>query len=228
MMGASSSWRTLFNRHIPLKPRLAIMKLFTMSGACSLASHIALRWADAEFELVVVTHDELASEPFGQVNPKRVVPALLLDDGSVLTESLAVLQYVAEMHPAARLGADSVWERARLNECLAYLVGDVHLAWSPVFVPERYVTVKANEEDARQAAFLQIDQHFRRVNDELGEREWLLFNRRTVADAYLYVMCSWKDDTPTPLASYPALSAFKLKLDSDVEIERALREQTAS
>jgi len=209
-----------------------MMKLFTMSGACSLASHIALVWAQAEFELAVVSKENLASEPFGQINPKRVVPALVVDDGSVLTESLAVLQYVAETHPVARLGAESAWERARMNECLAYLVSDVHLAWSPVFVPERYVTVKANEGDARQAAFLQIDRHFRQVNDELagshGGGEWLLFNRCTVADAYLYVMCSWKGDTPTPLTSFPALNAFKLRLDNDPGIQRALREQAVS
>ena len=58
--------------------------------------------------------------------------------------------------------------------------------------------------------------------------DWMLFKLRTVVDAYLYAMCSWKDDTPTPLASFPALSAFKRKLDSDAGIQRALREQAAS
>ena len=209
-----------------------MMKLFTMSGACSLASHIALIWADAEFELAVVTHADLAGEAFGKVNPKRVVPALIVDDGEVVTESLAVLQYVAEMHPTMRLGAENMRERARINECLAYMVSDVHLAWSPVFVPERYVTVKANEKDATQAAFIQIDKYFRQLDDDLGESvgggEWMLFNRRTVADAYLYVMCSWTDDTPTLLSSFPKLNAFKLRLDSDAGIQRALREQGAS
>lgn len=206
-----------------------MMKLFTMSGACSLASHIALLWADAEFELAIVTHEDLAGERYGKINPKRVVPALIVNDGSVLTESLAVLQYVADMHPAERLGAEGVWERARMNECLAYLVSDVHIAWSPVFVPERYVVDKANEGDARQAAFILLDKYFSQLNDTLGNTEnrgeWMLFNRRTVADAYLYVMCSWKDDTPTPLASFPALNAFKLRLDSDAGIQKALREQ---
>jgi len=209
-----------------------MMKLFTMSGACSLATHITLCWADAKFDLAVVSKDELASTAFGQVNPKRVVPALVLDDGTVLTESLAILQYIAELHPSANLGAQDVLERARLNECLAYLVSDVHLAWSPTIVPERYVRTAANQEDARQAAFLQLDRHYRQVNEQLansvGGGNWLLFNRRTVADAYLYVMCSWKDNTPTPLSSFPALSAFKLRLDSDPGIQRALREQKAS
>jgi len=208
-----------------------MMKLFTMSGACSLATHITLLWADAEFELAVVTKDDLAGEAFGQINPKRAVPTLIVDDGTVLTESLAVLQYIAEMHPTARLGAEDAWERALMNECLAYLVSDVHLAWSPTIVPERYVTVEANEDDARKAAFVQIDRYYAQVNDQLSKSEgggnWLLFNRRTVVDAYLYVMCSWKDNTPTPLASFPALSAFKLRLDSDAGIQRALREQAA-
>jgi glutathione S-transferase len=209
-----------------------MMKLFTMSGACSLATHITLIWADADFELAVVTHDDLAGEPFGRLNPKRVVPVLIVDDGSVLTESLAVLQYIAEMHPAARLGPQDVWEQARVNESLAYLVSDVHLAWAPVMVPGRYVTVKANEEDAKLAAFVQLDRHYQRMNDELAdsvdEGDWMLFNRRTVVDAYLYVMCCWKDDTPTPLASFPALSAYKRRLDNDAGIQRSLREQAGS
>lgn len=209
-----------------------MLKLFTMASACSLASHIALLWADAEFELAVVTKDALAGEPFGRLNPKRVVPALIVEDGSVLTESLAVLQYIADMHQARRLGAENLWERARMNECLAYLVSDVHLAWSPVIVPERYVTVTGYEEDAKQSAFVQLDKHYEQLNTELahsdGGGDWLLFNRRTVADAYLYVMCSWKDNTPTPLAAYPALNALKLRLDNDAGIQQALREQAIS
>ncbi len=203
------------------------MKLYTMSGACSLASHIALIWTRAPYDIAALSHDEAGGAAYRQVNSKGAVPALLLDDGTVLTESLAVLQYIADSSPEAQLGSapGSVLERARLNEALADLVSDVHKAWAPVFVPGRYVTREENQDDARQAAFVQLDQQYARLDQAMQDRQWLLFGRRTVADAYLYVMCRWKDRTPKPLASYPALAVFKTRLDADAGVQRALAEE---
>jgi glutathione S-transferase len=205
--------------------------LYGMPNACSLASHIALIWSGQPFELRLLSHAEEAGASFQRINPKACVPVLMTDAGEVLTESLAVLQYVALHNPDARLGADPAdgFEQARMNECLAELVSDVHMAWAPVFVPERYVMHKAHEEEARQAAYGQLDKQYRRLDGVLAKiavdakPTWRLFKRRTVADAYLYVMCSWIDNTPTPLASYPALAAYKTWLDSDPGIQQALQ-----
>ncbi len=203
------------------------MKLYVMPGACSLASHIALVWTGAPYELAVLSHAEVGGEGYRKLNPKGAVPALALDDGTVITESLAVLEYIADSYPDARLDAapGSVLERARLNEALAELVSDVHKAWAPVFAPGRYVMQEANQDDAKQAAFAQLDKQYARLDQRMQGQEWLLFGRRTVADAYLYVMCRWKDRSPTPLARYPALAAFKARLDADEEVQRALGEE---
>ena len=203
------------------------MKLYVMPGACSLAAHIALTWTGTPFELVVLSHDELGGEAYRRINPKGVVPALELDDGTVITEALAVLAYIGDAFPEANLGAANgdVMERARLNEALADLVTDVHGAWSPVFVPDRYVTRAENQDDARQAAFGQLDKQYRRLNDVVAGKDWMLFGRRTVADAYLYVMASWKDRSPEPLAHYPALAAFKARLDADDSVRHAVAEE---
>ena len=205
--------------------------LYGMPNACSLASHIALIWSGQPFELRLLSREELAMAPFLKINAKACVPVLITDDGEILTESLAVLQYIALHSPDARMGADSSdgLQQARMNECLAELVSDVHVAWSPVFVPERYTSRKEHEEEARQAAFGQLDKQYRRLDGVLAKISvdakptWRLFNRRTVADAYLYVMCSWIGNTPTPLADYPALSAYKLWLDADPGIRQALQ-----
>ena len=116
-------------------------------------------------------------------------------------------------------------EQAQMDELLADLVSDIHKAWGPVFVPERYVTRKANEDDARQAAFGQLDKQYARLDEMMQGREWALFGRRTVADAYLFVMCRWKNKSPVPLSMYPALDAFKRRLDADPGVQRALREE---
>ncbi len=204
------------------------MKLYAMAGACSLASHISLTWAGASFELAMLTHQDLKGEAYLRVNPKGAVPALEVEPGKVITESLAVLEYIADRFPEAGLGAASndIFERARLNETLAELVSDVHKAWAPIFAPARFVQHESEHDSARHAAFAQLDKHYARLNETIKGREWLLFERRTVADAYLYVMCRWKDRSPAPLASYPALFAFKTRLDADTDIKRAIeREQ---
>ncbi len=206
------------------------MKLYTMAGACSLASHIALRWAGASFERVQLTHEEAGGDAFRAINPKRAVPTLVFDDGTVITESLAILVYIADRFPDARLGSDGndPVERARLNERLSELVSDVHKAWAPVFVPERFVTEAAFQDDARLAAFAQLDGQYERLDALMRDREWLVLDRRTVADAYLYVMCRWKEKTPTPLERYPALSRFKSRLDEDVDVRSALTQEASS
>lgn len=200
-----------------------------MPGACSLASHIALVWAGAPYEIAMLGHADVGGDAYRRINPKGAVPALVLDDGTVITESLAVLEYIADSHPDAHLGAapGDMLERAKLNEILADLVSDVHKAWAPVFVPSRYVTEEAHQDDAKQAAFGQLDKQYARLDQLMQDRTWLRFDRRTVADAYLYVMCRWKDRSPTPLASYPALAAFKARLDADVGVQRAVSEEPA-
>ena len=204
-----------------------MMKLCLMKGACSLATHIALRWAKLPYELQVLTHAELGGTEFLALNPKGAVPALITEDGSVLTESLAILQFIAQSAPQSHLGAPAAdaLAAARLNESLAEMISDTHSAWAPVFAPGRFVTRQSFEEDARQAAFRQLDIQYGRLERVMQGRTWRLFDRRTVADAYLYVMCTWKDQTPTPLAAFPALAGFRARLDQDPDIQRALTEE---
>ena len=203
------------------------MKLYAMQGACSLASHVALIWAAVPYDLAMLSHAEAGGDAYKQINPKGAVPALALDDGTVRTESLAVLQYIAGLSLGAHLGADpgDALAQARMNELMADLVSDVHKTWAPVFVPGRYVTQKANEDDAKQAALGQLDKQYARLDQMMQDREWALFGRRTVADAYLYVMCRWKDKTPQPIAHYPELAAFKTRLDGDAGVQQAVQEE---
>jgi glutathione S-transferase len=204
------------------------MRLYVMPGACSLASHIALRWAGALFDLEVVSHETLGQGSFRRLNPKGAVPTLVLDDGTVITESLAILTYIADVFPAAKLGAalDDLVGRAQLNEALAELVSDVHKAWAPVFVPNRFVTQVADEANAKQAAFEQLDIQYGRLDALMTDRNWRVLGHRTVADAYLFVMCSWKDMTPTPLANFPALAEFTARLKADPDVKAALEQET--
>ncbi len=203
------------------------MKLYVMPGACSLASHIALVWAAVPFELAILGHDDVGGEAFRRINPKGAVPTLVLDDGLVITESLAILDYIADSAPAARLGAapGDLRARAQLNESLAELVSDVHKAWAPFFAPGRFATQSAGEADAKLAAYGQIERQYARLEAVMVGREWRVLGHRTVADAYLYVMCRWKGMTPTPLSAFPNLAAFTARLEADPGVRRALAEE---
>lgn len=203
------------------------MKLYYMPGACSLASHIALHWSGLDHEVERLSHETVHGPDFLKINPKGAVPALLLDDGQVITESLAVLEYIADVGKDSSLGAAGPIEWARLNERLAELVSDVHKAWGPVFAPQRYTMNEANHDDVRQAAFAQLDKQYERMNAQLEGKTWSVLDRRTVADAYLFVMCRWKDNSPTKLAAYPALAAFKARLDADPGVKLAVDAETA-
>lgn len=206
------------------------MKLYYMPGACSLATHIALIWAGAPYTLARLSHEEVHGPEFLRVNPKGAVPALVLDDpaDAVVTESLATLLLVADRSPGARLGAGpDPLDRARLNEILAELVSEVHKAYGPTFVPDRYTTDAGGKDAAKEAAYRQLDQRFERLDGLMAGKQWVVLDRRTAADAYLYVMCSWKDRTPTPLARYPNLAGFKARLDADEGVQRALQEEAA-
>lgn len=206
------------------------MKLYVMQGACSLASHIALGWAKASFDLEVLSHDAVGEDAFGKLNPKRAVPALVLDDGRVITESLAILNYIADAFPDARLGAepDDIAGRAQLNEALSELVSDVHKAWAPFFAPGRFVMQATDEPKAKEAAFGQLDLQYARLDKLMHGRDWRVLDHRTVADAYLYVMCRWKGLTPTPLASFPALAAFAERMVADPVVVAAIQKESGN
>ncbi len=205
------------------------MKLYVMPNACSLAPHIALAWANAACRIVRVDHIDIKRRDYLALNPKGTVPTLVLDDGSSITEALSALKFISNRFPEAELGASSndLLATARLDDVLADLVTDVHGAWAPVFTPSRYVTKPEDEADAKRAAFGRVHSQYERLDGFMAARTWMLFDHRTVADAYLYVMCRWVEKAPRPLSDYPNLAAFKARLDQDDGVLRALDEEQA-
>lgn len=202
------------------------MKLYYMPNACSLAPHIALEWAGADYEGVRLDHDQVHGEDYLKLNPKGAVPTLVTDDGRVLTEALAVLLYIADRFPQADLGAagDDAFARARLNEALSELVSNLHPAFRPLFAPQRFVTEEAAEDQVKQAAYGLIDRAFDRLEHRMDGRDWML-DRRSVADPYLYVLTRWKGMTPRKIGAYPNLARFKARMAEDEGVRQALEEE---
>ena len=199
------------------------MKLYYAPGTCALACWIALKWAGAEFEAV---RADFASEAFRRVNPLATVPALDIGGPRAMTQSDAILTYIAERYPAAALGADDdVMGRFEFGETMAFLTGDFHPAFWPFFSPQRFTTDEAKEalDKVRLASHARIDRVMAHLDRVIGESDHVYRGRRTVADAYAYVMTRWTGRLPKTWKDYPNVARFYERMEQDAVVKEVLR-----
>ena len=159
------------------------MKLYYFADGCSLASHIALREAGMPVDLVkvdVVTRITDAGQPFAQVNPKGYVPALVFDDGSRLTENVALLDWIAQQSPALRPAEGEA--RTRQIEALAFVSTEIHKMFLALFF--------LPGDEAKPVVAEAISGRFAHIAERL-DGAYLLGGRFSVADAFAYVMLRW-------------------------------------
>jgi glutathione S-transferase len=196
------------------------MKLYYFPAACSQASNIALREAGLKFELVKVDrHTKKAADglDFNAVNPKGYVPALQLDDGQVLTENVAVLQYIADRNPAARLApAAGTMERYRLMEWLSFINSEVHKTFAPLFRADA-------PEETKQYARKNLTERLDYLERALGKREFLLGDGFTVADAYLFTVLSWGRHVKLDIGRWPQLERYAARIGARPHVIEALK-----
>jgi glutathione S-transferase len=196
------------------------MKLYYAPGACSLSPHIVAREAGIAIELDKVdlgAHKTAAGKDFTAVNPKGYVPALQLDDGSVLTEGPAIVQYLADQKPATKLApAAGTMDRYRLQEWLAYIGTELHKNFGPLFNP-------ASSNDVKAAARTNIAKRLGYLNDELAKRSYLVGDAFTVADAYAFTIINWTNFVGIDLKDYPNVAAYSARIAARPKVQEALR-----
>jgi glutathione S-transferase len=195
------------------------MKLYYAPGTCSLSPHIVLRELELEFELVKVDNkSKLTADgrDFLRINPKGYVAALELDDGQILTEGPAIVQYLADLKPEKDLAprADS-WARVRLQEWLNFITSEIHAGSSPLFNPALPDDVKAifREKLFRRFDYLQVT---------LSEKSYLTGACFSVADAYLFTVLGWCQFFAIELNRWPALSAYMAMISARPAVQAAL------
>ncbi|HYW76941.1 MAG TPA: glutathione S-transferase N-terminal domain-containing protein [Gammaproteobacteria bacterium] len=200
------------------------MKLYYMPGACSLADHIALEWTGQSYETHKLSHDDLKKEPFLKVNPLGAVPALQLKD-RVLTQNSAILNYLADSHPDAKLSGDGTAEsRAEVNRWLGFVNADVHPAFKPLFGATAYLEDEAAIEHTKDNARQTLRGHFQLLNEHLKDRNWLA-GTRSIADPYLFVVFRWAkliESMKIDLSGLDHLERFFERMNSDAGVKRAL------
>ena len=199
------------------------MKLYFSPGACSLAPHIVARelGLDLEIERVDLAGKKTASgEDFWAINPKGYVPALRLDDGQVLTENPAVLQYLAERGSGLVPPAGS-FERSRLTEMLAFINSEIHKTWSALFNPKILPEV-------REERIAHLKKRYQLVEQWLTGKQYLLGDQFTVADAYLYVVTSWATMLKVDLGELPALKTFVERVGARPAVQAARKAESGA
>ena len=202
------------------------MKLYYAPGTCAVAVWISLEWAGADYEVERV---QLNSPEYKKINPLGAVPALDSGNGEIKTQANAILQYVAASHPEADLGADEgVEDEFLFNELGAFLTGDVHPAFWPLFMPQRFTSSSANEELAhvKEASYKQIDKVMTRLDQLLDGREHLYKDKKTVLDAYAYILTRWTVNTPKSWQEYPNVKKFMEHVAADPDVKRIVEEST--
>jgi glutathione S-transferase len=196
------------------------MKLYYFSGACSLASNIALREAGLPFELVKVdrrTRKAADGLDYNEVNPKGYVPALMLDNGEVLTENVAVLQYIADRNPGAKLApAAGTMERYRLVEWLGFISSEIHKNFSPLFREDA-------PEETQQFVRKVLGTRLEHLNRAIGNRPFLMGEQFTVADAYLFTVLGWSRHLNFDLGKWPQLQRYMERVGARPQVIEALK-----
>lgn len=202
------------------------MKLYAMPGTCALAPNVALQWAGSEYELVLMKHGDQRRPDFLELNPMAKVPALALDDGRVLTEAAAILNWIADTHPEAGLGSDDPDRRYEINRWLSFMTSEVHAsAFGPHFAPQRFHPDEAQHDTVRATAHERLADLYRELEKRLDGRAHPVGDRPTVVDTYLFVLTLWADMTPVSLDDLPGLKAFRERMEADAGVRRALELQ---
>jgi glutathione S-transferase len=199
------------------------VKLYYATGTCSLSPHIVALEAGIPLALERV---DLRSSPrvtesgadFAAINPSRYVPALQLDDGSVLTEGAAISLYLADLKPDAGLAPPpGTPERHRLHSWLVFIATELHKMYSPwLFHPEYGAQAQevARGKIAERLAF--VEKHLT-VNGP-----FLMGERFTAADAYLFTVVGWSRITKVDLAAFPNLRAFMERIGARPNVRAAM------
>jgi glutathione S-transferase len=198
------------------------MKLFYFPGACSLSPHIVALEAGIPVQLERVdikTKLTESGQDFAKINPKGYVPTLMLDNGEVLTEGPAIVQYLADLKPESGLApANGTLQRYRLQEMLGFINTELHKTYSPLFNPD-------TSEDVRAGRKAYLLKRYQLIEDVLAKQPWLLGDHFTAADAYLFTITAWAAYVDVDLSAFPALLVFQKTVAQRPAVQKAMLDE---
>jgi len=199
------------------------MKLYYTPGTCALADHIALEWIGQPFEAQLVSREERKQPAYLAINPAGAVPALIIGDW-ILTQNVAILNYLADKHPEAKLGGDGTPEsRAVVNQWLSLVNSDVHPLFKVWFGSVAYLD-QDDIDTVQQNTRVQLRTLFERIDRQLAGKQWVT-GARSIVDPYLFVVLRWARALKVDLAGLDHLHAFFDRMEADPGVRKALEAQ---
>ena len=203
------------------------MKLFYSPGACSLSPHIvALELGlKVDIERVDLRAKKTADGgDFTKINPKGYVPALKLDNGSVLTEGPAIVQYLADQKPESGLVPKAgTFERAQLQEWLNFISTELHKGFSPLWGIEKRVQNKEGGDQLRNYTKEMLAQRIGVVDEALATNNFLMGSTFTVADAYLYTVLNWAPKVGVELSPFKNVEKYMGRVGQRPKVQEAMK-----
>lgn len=196
------------------------MKLYYAPGSCGLASQIALRESGQAFDLIAVDFKTktTAEGDYLQVTPKGLVPALKLDTGEIITEGAVILQWIADRKPEAELlPRQGSMARYTALEWLNYVATDLHKGFATLFSPF------LDRDSKRRFAEGNLAERFRYVDGHLGDNDYVLGARLSVADGYLYNVLTWAPRVDVDLSGYPSILNFMARMQQRPSVIASLQ-----
>jgi glutathione S-transferase len=202
-----------------------MMKLYFAPGACSLSPHIVMREVGANFDLEQVNNQEKKTKSgadYWTINGKGQVPVLEFDNGERLTEGPVIVQWVADQYPAAGLvPAAGQPERYRVQEWLNFVTSELHKSFGPIFRPTTPDAYKAISKE-------NLGKRFDWLDKQLAGKQYLMGDKFTVADAYLFTVLRWTARIDMDLAKWPNLKGYVDRVAARPKVQEALKAEGLS
>jgi glutathione S-transferase len=199
-----------------------MLKLYYVPGTCSLCPHIVLHEAGVGFGLEKVNRDDKKTETgqdYNAINPKTNVPALVMNDGQLLTEVAVIVQYIADLVPGKKLAPPAgTLERYRLQEWLNFISSEIHKGYSPLFNPRL-------SDDAKAVFRERLSGRINYAAQALADKEYLLDNTFTGADAYLFTVPRWSPRLGFDLSPWPVLKDYMERIAARPSVKTAMQEE---
>jgi glutathione S-transferase len=208
---------------------LILLTLFYAKGTCSLASHIALEESGAEFETkrLNFADGDQRKPDYLKINPKGRVPALVTDKG-ILTENVAILAYVAQSFPKAKLApVNDPFAMAEANSFNAYLSSTVHVAHAHKLRGARWADDPAAHEAMKQKVAQNMSDCFGLIENEYFKGPWVMAEQYSICDPYLYVLATWLEGDGVDPQQFPKVHDHRNRMAERPAVKKVLsREAT--
>jgi glutathione S-transferase len=197
-----------------------VMKLYYATGACSLSPHIVSREAGISLDFEQVDNREKktkSGKDYWSINPKGQVPVLELDNGERLTEGPVIVQYLAEQKPGSGLlPPPGTIDRYRVQEWLNFVTSELHKTYGPIFRP-------TTPEEYKKISKENLGKRFDWIDQQLAGKQYLMGDKFTVADAYLFTVLRWSPRIELDVSKWPNIKAYMERVAARPKVQEALK-----